>query len=93
MLAGSAASGALALAGGGLATLAGFGPSAWAAVAFLGVAAGALGLFLWSYGLEHAGPTSVAVTVTLNPVVALALGVALLGEAWGRGCWSGWRGW
>jgi drug/metabolite transporter (DMT)-like permease len=83
MLAGSAASGAVALAGGGLATLAGFGPAAWAAVAFLGIGAGALGLYLWGYGLEHAGPTSVAVTVTLNPVVALALGVALLGEAWG----------
>ncbi len=83
MLAGSAVSGALALTGGGLATLAGFGPPAWAAVAFLGLAAGALGLYLWSYALEHAGPTSVAVTVTLNPVVALALGVAVLGEAWG----------
>lgn len=83
MLAGSAASGAAALAGGGLAGLAGFGPTAWGAVAFLGLAAGALGLFLWSYALERAGPTSVAVTVTLNPVVALALGVAVLGEPWG----------
>lgn len=53
---------------------------AWITVAFLGVGGAALTFFLWSYGLEHTTPTRVATTVTLNPVVSMLLGSALLGE-------------
>ncbi len=55
---------------------------AWAgaAIAFLGIGGAALTFYLWSYGLEHTTPTCVATTVTLNPIVAMALGTLLLGE-------------
>ena len=51
-----------------------------AAVAYLGVVCAALVFWLWSVGLEHTTPTRVAVTVTLNPVSAMVLGAAMLGE-------------
>jgi drug/metabolite transporter (DMT)-like permease len=53
---------------------------AWSTVVFLGIGGAALTFFLWSYGLEHSTPTVVATTVTLNPVVSILLGNALLGE-------------
>jgi drug/metabolite transporter (DMT)-like permease len=53
----------------------------WIAVLYLGVIGAALTFWLWSYGLEHTTPTRVAITVTLNPVMAMALAVPLLGEA------------
>ena len=51
-----------------------------AAVAYLGVVCAALVFWLWSVGLEHTTPTRVAVTITLNPVSAMVLGAAMLGE-------------
>jgi drug/metabolite transporter (DMT)-like permease len=50
------------------------------AVAYLGVVGAALVFWLWSVGLAHTTPTRVAVTVTLNPVAAMALGAVMLGE-------------
>jgi drug/metabolite transporter (DMT)-like permease len=50
------------------------------AVAYLGVVCAALVFWLWSVGLEHTTPTRVAVTVTVNPVSAMALGALMLGE-------------
>src|SRR5262249_58654814 len=50
------------------------------AVGYLGVVCAALVFWLWSVGLEHTTPTRVAVTVTLNPVSAMALGALMLGE-------------
>jgi drug/metabolite transporter (DMT)-like permease len=47
----------------------------------IGIIGAALTFWLWSYGLEHTMPTRVAITVTLNPVMAMALAVPLLGEA------------
>jgi drug/metabolite transporter (DMT)-like permease len=52
----------------------------WSVVAFLGVFGGAIGLLLWNWGLKNATPTRVAVTVTANPVAAIAFGTLLLGE-------------
>jgi drug/metabolite transporter (DMT)-like permease len=49
-------------------------------VAFLATFAGALGWFLYSFGLVHLSPTQVAVYVNLNPVVATLLAVWLLGD-------------
>ncbi|MBM3558316.1 MAG: DMT family transporter [Alphaproteobacteria bacterium] len=56
-------------------------PEGWAAVVWLGTASSAGSYFLWYWALRHTTPTLVAVTVTLNPVTALTLGLLLLGEA------------
>ena len=49
-------------------------------VVYLGVFGAALAFLLWGYGLAHTTPTRVAVTVTVNPMMAM-LGAALfLGE-------------
>lgn len=56
-------------------------PQGWATVLWLGTATGAGSYFLWYWALRHTTPTLVAVTVTLNPVTALTLGLLLLGEA------------
>ncbi|MGE0254690.1 MAG: DMT family transporter [Alphaproteobacteria bacterium] len=53
----------------------------WAAVVWLGTASSAGSYFLWYWALRHTTPTLVAVTVSLNPVTALTLGLLLLGEA------------
>jgi drug/metabolite transporter (DMT)-like permease len=60
-------------------------PMGWVAVLFLGICGAALTFFLWSYGLEHATPTRVAITVTLNPIASMALGSIVLDEPTGHG--------
>lgn len=55
-------------------------PSFWPVMLYLGIGGCALPFFLWTAGLERTAPTNVAVTVTLNPVSAMILGLALLGE-------------
>lgn len=55
-------------------------PVGWLSLIYLGVAGGAAAFFLWTYALEHTTPTRVAVTVTLNPVIAMVLGSLLLDE-------------
>jgi drug/metabolite transporter (DMT)-like permease len=80
MIAGAAASLLWALAAGAPERIFDLRVWAWSAVAFLGIAGAALTFFLWSYALEHTTATIVATTVTLNPVVAILLGHALLGE-------------
>jgi drug/metabolite transporter (DMT)-like permease len=52
----------------------------WAAVGFLGVFGAALSYFLWLWALGHTTPTLVAVAMPANPLAALLLGAALLGE-------------
>lgn len=56
------------------------GPQAWAAIGFIGVSSG-IGYFLWLYALKHESPTRVTVFLSLNPVTAVVLGWACLGEA------------
>jgi drug/metabolite transporter (DMT)-like permease len=51
-----------------------------AAVVFLGVPGGAVAFLLWTVALSRLAPTSVAVYVNLNPLVAALLGVLLLAE-------------
>ena len=80
MLWGTAALAVTAGAAGALAAAPSFTPAGWLAVGFLGVFGAALTFMLWSLGLAYATPTLVAITVTLNPVVATVLGVSLLGE-------------
>ena len=40
----------------------------------------ALIFWLWSFGLERTTPTRVAITVTLNPITAMAPGALVLHE-------------
>jgi drug/metabolite transporter (DMT)-like permease len=53
--------------------------TAWAVVAFVGLASG-IGYFWWLYALKHESPTRVTVFLALNPVTAALLGWLLLGE-------------
>jgi drug/metabolite transporter (DMT)-like permease len=51
-----------------------------ALILFLGLPGGALGWYLWTFGLGRLTPTQVSVYINLNPLTALALAAALLGE-------------
>jgi drug/metabolite transporter (DMT)-like permease len=56
------------------------GPSAWAAVVFIGLSSG-LGYFLWLWALGQISATRVTVFLALSPITASLLGAARLGEA------------
>jgi drug/metabolite transporter (DMT)-like permease len=62
------------------AALARFTPGEWLAAAYLGAGGGALAFFLWVYALQHASPSRVANTMTINPVVAGLLAALILRE-------------
>jgi drug/metabolite transporter (DMT)-like permease len=65
----------------GGATLIGqFGSGALLAAAYLAAGGGALAFFLWVYALQHASPTLVANTMTVNPLVAGLLAALILHE-------------
>ncbi len=55
-------------------------PGTWLLLLFLGIFGAALTFFLLVWALELTSPTRVAVFITLNPLVAIGLGVVLLGE-------------
>lgn len=55
-------------------------PRAWGAVAFLGLFGTALAFLLFYRGVRAIGPARSAVFINLVPVVAVLLGVLLLGE-------------
>jgi len=57
-----------------------FSPTGWFSVLFIGLAS-SLGYYTWLFALKHATPTRVALFLSLGPIVATALGGALLGEA------------
>jgi drug/metabolite transporter (DMT)-like permease len=65
---------------GGAAAIAGFGVREALAAAYLAVGGGALAFFLWVYALQHASPTRVANTMTINPAVAGVVAAMLLDE-------------
>lgn len=79
MAAGACGLAALALAT-GPAALPALDPAGWAAVLYLGVVGGALTFFLWVFALGRTTPTRVAISVTVNPVVAALLGILVLAE-------------
>ena len=70
MAVGAAALVSSALVSGGAACLAAFGAGEWIAALYLAAGGGALAFFLWVYALQHASPTRVANTMTVNPLVA-----------------------
>ncbi len=51
----------------------------WAAIVFIGTSSG-IGYFLWLWALRHAAASRVTLFLSLSPLTAMALGVALLGE-------------
>jgi drug/metabolite transporter (DMT)-like permease len=57
----------------------------WGALLYLGVVGGAAAFWLWIWALQHATPTRVTATMTVNPVAAGVLAGVLLGEPLG---WS-----
>jgi drug/metabolite transporter (DMT)-like permease len=65
---------------GGAAQLLGFALREWLAASYLAAGGGALAFFLWVYALQHASPTRVANTMTVNPLVAGIGAAVLLGE-------------
>jgi drug/metabolite transporter (DMT)-like permease len=65
---------------GGGAALARFSPGEWLAAIYLGAGGGALAFYLWVFALQHASPTRVANTMTINPVVAGLLAALILHE-------------
>jgi drug/metabolite transporter (DMT)-like permease len=70
----------LALANGGLVSLADYGASQWIAMAFLATGGGAAMFILWVFALGRTGPTQAAVSVAVNPIVAAIAGALMLGE-------------
>lgn len=52
----------------------------WWALTYLGVVGGAVTFYLWSLALRFATPTRVAISVTVNPIVASLFGGFFLGE-------------
>ena len=52
----------------------------WLAVGFIGLFGAAVSYMLWLWALRHTTPTLVAVSLPMNPLMALLLGAILLGE-------------
>ena len=61
-------------------TLAGLSATSYALLLMLAVVHTALGFALYTFGISHLGAGRAAIVATIEPVVAGALGVALLGE-------------
>jgi len=62
------------------ASVASFHGPQWMAVVYLGAFGGAAAFFLWVFALERTTPTRTAITMTINPVFASAVGALTLGE-------------
>ncbi|MBN8920089.1 MAG: DMT family transporter [Rhizobiales bacterium] len=71
---------ALALGFGDLSRVAAFGAAEWSAMVFLGTGGGAAMFLLWVFALGRTGPTQVAVSVAVNPIVAAIASALMLGE-------------
>ena len=65
---------------GSFAPVASFGPAQWGAAFYLGAFGAALTFYLWAFALERTTPTRVAISVTVNPITASAVGALLLHE-------------
>jgi drug/metabolite transporter (DMT)-like permease len=57
-----------------------FGTPQWIAVGYLGLVGSASGFILWVVALARTSPTKVAVTITVNPVLASMVGALAIGE-------------
>jgi len=52
----------------------------WLAILYIGIFGGAVLFFLWAWALARSTPTQVAISVTVNPIVASIVAAVLLGE-------------
>ena len=77
---GSACLAAVAAWRGGYAATMSFDAPQWIAVLYLGLFGGAAAFFLWVFALQRTTPTRTAITLTINPVFASAVGALTLGE-------------
>jgi drug/metabolite transporter (DMT)-like permease len=84
LCAGAALLAAVSLATGVFAPLAALGAAAWIVLIYLGVVGCAFLWVLWSYGIQLASPSLVALTVTVNALTASFLGAVFLSEPVGR---------
>lgn len=80
MAVGGGALAIISLLAGGMVAVAGFGVREGLAAVYLAAGGGALAFFLWVHALQHASPTRVANTMTVNPAVAALLAAVLLQE-------------
>ena len=64
-------------------------PADCIAVGYLGVVASGLAYFLWVRGIERLGSARTGVYMYLQPVIAVGLGWAFLGETLGVGTVAG----
>ncbi len=71
----------LAAAGGAVAGLPAFSREGWYAVLFLGTLGGAIQFSLFTWALRWLPPTRTVIYLTLNPISAMLLAVAILGES------------
>jgi drug/metabolite transporter (DMT)-like permease len=71
---------ALALARGGLAAVAQFGPAQWIAVGYLAIFGGAVAFYLWVFALQRASPTRVSSTIAVHPISASIAEAIVMGE-------------
>lgn len=65
---------------GSFAPVAAFGTPQWLAVGYLGLFGSALTFYLWAFALSRTTPTRVAISVTVNPIMAALVGTVLLDE-------------
>ncbi|NIK49733.1 drug/metabolite transporter (DMT)-like permease [Variibacter gotjawalensis] len=70
----------IALCNGGPAQVKAFGPTQWWTLSLLGAFGGALTFYLWAAALARTTPTRVALSVTVNPIVASIVAAFLLAE-------------
>jgi drug/metabolite transporter (DMT)-like permease len=71
---------AMAWAGNSFEPITRFQSAQWIAVLYIGIFGGALLFYLWAFALARSTPTQVAISVTVNPIVASVLAAILLGE-------------
>lgn len=64
----------------GFAAVEDFDAPQWVAVAYLGVLGSAVIFFLWAFALGRISPTKAAVTITVTPLFAAAVGALAIGE-------------
>jgi drug/metabolite transporter (DMT)-like permease len=65
----------------GLTALPAFSRSGWLMILFLGTIAGAVQFSLFMWALRWLPPTTAVLYLTLNPITAMVLGIAVLGES------------
>jgi len=60
-----------------------FGVPQWIAIVYIGIVGSAVAFILWVFALSRTSPTKTAVTMTVNPVFASAVGAIAIGEGVG----------